>query len=117
MAMPIQFKSTVEKQADAILANAKRKVDWARLDISSMPPDVAALATGYLEAEQVLRQMKDQLAATLNDKIDLPSGKRLILGATREASPDAMASLLYAFVDGSTRTGLRTVTFDQFIKA
>ena len=107
----LQFKA--ERDANAILKADKRKVDWAILDISTCPNDIAQLANAMSEADLAYRQAKAALEDTLSDKVEMPHNKRLIV-TTGRPSGNGEAPILYAFVDGSTSKTTRVVSFEQF---
>ena len=115
MATQLQFRT--EQAANSILRNAPRsKPDWAILDASTCPTDIAQLADDMQVADLAYRHAKSSLEAALGDKAVIPSGKRLIVTTGRATGPDA-APILFAIVDGSTSKSTRVVSFDQFVKA
>lgn len=114
MATNLQFRT--EQAATQMLRANRAKPDWAILDASTCPRDIAALADEMQQADLAYRQAKAALETALTDKAVIPTGKHLIVTTGRAKGPDA-APILFALVDGSSAKSTRVVSFDQFIKA
>lgn len=108
----INFKS--EAAANTILRNDKAKLDWSKLPLTQLPKDLQALAISALNAQLAANEAIALLQSGLDDKVEGPAGKRLIvtLGRRIDSSTDAV---LVAWANASS-SGTRTITFDQFVK-
>lgn len=113
MSTPVTFK-TATAAADAILRQDRIKLQWAKLLLADLPKDIQLLAIEAINAEIAARAAKDALQSALDDKVNAPSGKRLIvtLGRAVDANTD---SILYAWGTASAGS-TRIVSFDQFTK-
>ncbi len=101
-------------QADAILSKDKKKLTWSLLPFDQMPKDIAALAVAAVEAEIGARSAKAALQAALDDKVEAPSGKRLVVTLGRDVGPNT-SGVFTAWADASA-SATRVITFDQFIR-
>ena len=101
-------------QADSILKADKAKLQWAKLPLADMPKDIQALAIAAIEAELTAKSAKAALQSALDDKVDAPAGKRLVVTLGRDVSA-ATDSVLVAWAAAS-QGQTRVITFDQFIK-
>ena len=115
MTTALQFRT--EQAATQMLRKDKAKLDWAILDVSTCPGDIAAMADEMAQADLAYRQAKARLEAALADKAVIPTGKRLVVTTGRQPDPSAMAPILFALADGSSAKSTRVVSFDQFIKS
>lgn len=110
MATAINFKA--EQAANTILRQDKAKLDWAKLPLAELPKDLQSLAIDALNAQLAANTAIAALQSGLDDKVDGPAGKRLIvtLGRRIDASTDAV---LVAWANASAG-GTKTLTFAQF---
>jgi hypothetical protein len=110
----INFKT--EQAANSILKADRQntKLEWSKLPLAQLPKDLQALAIAALNAQLAANEAMSALQAGLDDKVESPAGKRLIvtLGRRIDSSTDAV---LVAWANASA-SGTRTITFDQFIK-
>lgn len=111
--MSLTFKQA-ETQANAILRNDKAKLQWAKLTVSDMPADIQQLAKAAVVAELAAAARKAELQEALNEKVEAPRGKRLIVTLGRQVSLE-QDHILYAWGDVSA-SSTRVVSFDQFVK-
>jgi len=109
----INFKSTTA-QADAILRADKAKLQWSKLPLDDMPDDLQSLAIAALEAEIAARKAKAELQSALDDKVDAPSGKRLVVTLGRDVGPNTDGVLVAWAPLGAG--GTKVISFDQFVK-
>lgn len=108
----INFRT--EQAANSILKADKAKLQWSKLPFSDMPKDMQAVAIKAVEAELEAKAAKAALQAMLDDKVEAPSGKRLVVTLGRDVSP-ATDGVLVAWAAASAG-GTKTISFDQFIK-
>lgn len=113
MATPVQFRQATA-DANAMLRNDKAKLTWAKLPFADMPRDIQSLAIAATEAELAAREAKAALQSALDDKVQSPPGKRLIVTLGRDVSPST-DSVLVAWAN-ATSQGTKVITFDQFTK-
>jgi len=111
--MTIAFKSQTSAAADAILRADKAKLSWAKLPFADMPRDLQQLAMAAVEAEINARQVKAALQQALDDKVDAPSGKRLVVTLGRDVGPNT-DGVLVAWA-AATSGGTKVISFNQFI--
>ena len=111
--MTINFKSATS-QANDILKADKAKLQWKMLPFSDMPRDIQAMAVSAVEAAIAARDAKAALQAALDDKVEAPSGKRLIVTLGRDVGPNT-DGVLYAWTTAST-SGTKVVSFNEFVK-
>jgi hypothetical protein len=111
MATAINFRT--EQAATSILKADKAKLDWNKLPLAQLPKDLQALAIAALNAQLAANEAIASLQSGLDDKVEGPAGKRLVvtLGRRIDASTDAV---LVAWANASAG-GTRTITFDQFV--
>lgn len=114
MATPITFRGA-SQAADAILKADKAKLTWAKMSFADMPSDIQALACTAVETEMASREAKAALQAALDDKVEAPTGKRLIVTLGRDVSPST-DSVLVAWANASSN-GTKSITFADFIAA
>ena len=113
MTSPITFKSATQA-ADAILKADKAKLQWAKLPIDSLPQAIQQQAVDAINAAIAARNAKDALQTMLDNSVDAPSGKRLVVTLGRDVSPST-DHVLYAWASaGSPST--RVVSFEQFVR-
>ena len=113
MTSPVTFKSATQA-ADAILKADKAKLQWAKLPIDDLPDDIQALAIAAINAEIAARAAKSALQSALDDKVNAPVGKRLVVTLGRDVSAST-DYVLYAWApQGSPST--RVVSFEQFVR-
>ena len=110
----VSFRSDVTKAADSILKADKAKLQWSKLPIADLPRDLQALAAELIDAECAARAAKAALQAALDDKVEAPAGKRLVVTLGRDVSP-ATDSLLVAWTAASAGS-TRVISFAQFVK-
>jgi hypothetical protein len=110
--MTINFKQATS-QANDILKADKARLQWAKLPFSDMPKDLQQLAMDAVEAEITARTAKAALQSALDDKVDAPSGKRLVVTLGRDVSPST-DSVLVAWA-AATSGGTKVISFNQFI--
>ena len=113
MATPFTFKSA-EKSANEMLRADKTKLTWAKLPFDDMPKDIAKLAMSAVAAEINARSAKAELQSALDEKVEAPSGKRLVVTLGRDVGPNT-DGVLVAWASASAG-GAKVITFDQFIK-
>ncbi len=113
MTSPISFRQATS-QADTILKQDKAKLQWAKLPLYDLPKDGQAIAAAAIEAEIAAREAKALLQAFLDDKVEAPQGKRLVVTLGRDVGPNT-DSVLVAWAN-ATSSGTRVITFDQFIR-
>lgn len=115
--MSIAFKAATTA-ANTILANDKRdnakKLDWKAMSFASMPDDIKTLAVAALQAQYAANEAKAALQQALDDKVEAPSGKRLIVTLGRRIDENT-DGVLVAWATASAG-GTQRITFDQFIK-
>ena len=115
--MSIAFKAATVA-ANTILANDKKanagKLEWKAMPFSSMPDDIRALAIAALTAQHTANEAKAALQQALDDKVEAPSGKRLIVTLGRRIDENT-DGVLVAWAAASAG-GTQRITFDQFIK-
>lgn len=113
MATPVQFKAATTA-ANEILRADRAKLQWSKLPISDMPEDIQALAYEALQAELNAQRAKSALQAALDDKVQAPAGKRLVvtLGRQVSESTDSVLVAWAAAAVGSTRT----ISFNEFVR-
>ena len=111
MATAINFRT--EQAATSILKANKDKLDWNKLPLAQLPKDLQALAISALNAQLAANEAIAALQSGLDDKVEGPAGKRLIvtLGRRIDTTTDAV---LVAWANASAG-GTRTITFDQFV--
>ena len=115
MSTTVQFRQATQAADEILKADkAKEKLQWARLTVASMPKDIQRLALEYIGAELAAKAMKAQLQAALDDKVDAPSGKRLLVTAGRDIGPDTDFVLVAWAKATSGQT--KVLSFDQFVK-
>ena len=86
----ISFKAA-SAQADAILKSdkaARPDLKWSKMLLSTLPADLQALAVKALNAQLEANEAKDALQSGLDDKVDSPAGKRLIVTLGRRITSD-----------------------------
>ena len=116
MATPVTFRQQLNAEANTLLrADAKAKLEWSKLPIADMPRDIQALAAAAIDAEISARNAKAALQSALDDKVQAPSGKRLIVALGRDVSP-VTDSVLVAWANASSG-GTRIISFDQFTRS
>jgi len=113
MTTPITFRKATA-DADAILRADRAKLDWNKLPFADMPSDIQHIAIKALSAELAAREALAMLQAALDDKVEAPIGKRLLVTFGRNVTR-ATDSVLFAWSSLSTST-TKTVTFAQFTK-
>lgn len=111
--MSITFKQA-SQAADAILKSDKAKLQWAKLPLADMPQDIRALAIETIGAEIKAKQAREALQSALDDKVDAPRGKRLVVTLGRQVSSET-DSVLVAWAD-EAKGQTRVISFDQFVK-
>jgi hypothetical protein len=113
MASPITFRQSTTQAADAILKSDKAKLQWAKMPIDDLPNDIQALAAEAIQNEIATREAKLRLQAALDDKVEAPTGKRLIVTLGRDVS-DSTDSILVAWANASS-SGTKTISFADFV--
>jgi hypothetical protein len=108
----INFRT--EQAANQILKADKAKLVWSKLPFSDMPRDMQAVAIKAVEAELDAKAAKAALQAMLDDKVEAPAGKRLVVTLGRDVSAST-DGVLVAWATASAG-GTKVITFDQFIK-
>jgi hypothetical protein len=111
--MSISFKQA-ETAATNILRNDKAKLAWAKLPFADMPTDIQRLAISAVEAELLAKSAKSALQSALDDKVNAPSGKRLIVTLGRDVS-EHTDSVLVAWANANAPS-TKVISFDQFTK-
>ena len=79
-----------------------------------MPADIQSLAIAAVEAELIAKSAKSALQSALDDKVNAPSGKRLIVTLGRDVS-EHTDSVLVAWASALSPS-TRVISFDQFTK-
>ena len=113
MATPVTFRQATVA-ANEMLRNDKAKLQWAKLPFADMPKDIQTLAIEAVEAEIAAREAKAALQQALDDKVEAPTGKRLVVTLGRDVGPNT-DSVLVAWAAASAGS-TRVITFDQFTK-
>ena len=111
--MSISFKAA-ETAATNILRADKAKLAWSKLPFSDMPKDIQLLAIAAVEAELTAKAAKSALQSALDDKVNAPSGKRLIVTLGRDVT-EHTDSVLVAWANANAPS-TRVISFDQFTK-
>ena len=113
MTTPITFRQAAQAAGDTLLNRDKAKLQWSKMNFDDMPPDIQALAVKALNASVLARLAKDNLQVALDDKVEAPSGKRLIVTLGRDVS-SSTDSVLVAWAN-ATSSGTKSISFAEFI--
>ena len=113
MATALQFRT--EAAANQILKSGKAKIEWAIIDPDKWPADIVEQVRAMQNYDMLYRQTKAIVEAMLADKAVVPAGKRVVVTAGRQASPDQPAPILYGMGDASNTVATPVGSFDQFI--
>lgn len=111
MSSTINFKSA-SAAADAILKADKAKLEWRKLPFVEMPQDLQALAIVACNAAIAAREARDALQSALDDKVEAPPGKRLVVTLGRDVGPST-DSVLVAWASAGAGT-TKTISFADF---
>ena len=117
MSSPITFRNPAAT-ADAILKADRKerdKLQWSKLPFADLPSDLQRLAALAVQARVTADATMADLQFALDDKVEAPTGKRLVVTLGRDAGPNT-DSVLVAWASASSG-GTKTISFAQFTKS
>ena len=114
MATPFTFKNA-SAQADTILPRPTRpSCNGRKMPFTTCHAMGKPAQSPLLRRRSTPARAKAALQAWLDDKVEAPSGKRLVVTLGRDVGP-ATDGVLVAWA-AATSGGTKVISFDQFIK-